>query len=187
MKTYKVAIVGADSVGKSSCTFQFLHSTFHHNYDPTIENIFQSIFQIENQNVSLELLDTSGQEDYTCLNDHYLRSCDGFYFIFDLTNEKSLQQIEKHIERVGNIFEEKEFSCVLIGNKLDLVQERKISKQDMKYLVNEHFKMEYFEVSAKEGTNIDSSFHKLVDILHQKNDSKKKKNYSSKKRKCIIS
>lgn len=43
---------------------------------------------------------------------------------------------------------------VLVGNKIDLDEERKVSREEGQALANQH-KMQYFETSAKLNRNID--------------------------------
>jgi len=62
---------------------------------------------------------------------------------------------------------EEEFSSVLIGNKLDLINEedRLINLEDVLLIKKELSVSEYFETSAKNNTGIDNAFRRLaIDI-----------------------
>jgi len=41
----------------------------------------------------LDITDTTGQEDYAAVRDHYLRTADGYLCVFSLAEPESLQDI----------------------------------------------------------------------------------------------
>ena len=54
---------------------------------------------------------------------------------------------------------------ILVGNKCDLEEERQVKKEEGKDYAKKE-KIKFYEVSAKEGTNINTAFDTLVkDIL----------------------
>ncbi len=46
---------------------------------------------------------------------------------------------------------------VLVGNKLDMAQNRQVSNEEAKELANK-YELRYFETSAKDNTNVDEVF-----------------------------
>ena len=40
----------------------------------------------------LDILDTSGQEEYSIMRDQFMRTGEGFLFVFDVNNSKSLDK-----------------------------------------------------------------------------------------------
>ena len=56
---------------------------------------------------------------------------------------------------------------LLIGNKLDLTQQREVSTESIEEL-SKSFGIHYFETSAKKGTNIKESAEYLVDAITKK-------------------
>ena len=70
---------------------------------------------------------------------------------------------EEHIKdwkrEVDQVIPKKPF--VLIGNKIDLVDERVVSKKEGLALAEE-LGASYFETSAKTGENLNAAFHDLV-------------------------
>ena len=53
---------------------------------------------------------------------------------------------------------------MLIGNKIDLENKRKIDNETIKKFA-EKKEMKYFEASAKEGINIDNIFRELAELI----------------------
>jgi small GTP-binding protein len=46
--------------------------------------------------VTIDILDTAGQEDYQAIRDGYLKHGDGFLLVFDLTNRETFDSIKAH-------------------------------------------------------------------------------------------
>ena len=55
---------------------------------------------------------------------------------------------------------------VLVGNKLDLEDDRKVSKKEAEELAKQH-KMDYFETSAKENINIDEVMQYMIESIYK--------------------
>ena len=76
-----------------------------------------------------------------------------------------LSWITKRILNAGNLILWQTFSrFVLIGWKLDLENDRKVSVEDAQKLAHE-YNMLFYETSAKEWTNIDEIFQNLAKEL----------------------
>ena len=58
------------------------------------------------------------------------------------------------------------FSGVLIGNKVDLKQRRVISAEDAKKFAS-GMDLEYFEVTAKDYSNVEAPFYFLCNAFHK--------------------
>jgi GTPase SAR1 family protein len=84
-----------------------------------------------------------------------------------LTRKSSLTDLTEWRNEIKKGLKE-EFSSVLIGNKLDLINEkdRLINLEDILLTKKELSVSEYFETSAKNNTGIDNAFRKLaIDIF----------------------
>ena len=89
-KTYKILLIGNASVGKTSLINCYNGQKFDNNFISTlgVESIKKKI-TIKNKELTLNIMDASGQERFIPLLKNYYRSADGVIFVFDLTNEKS--------------------------------------------------------------------------------------------------
>ena len=86
---------------------------------------------VEEYAVRLQIWDTQGQEQFFSLTRSYFRNCQGAVIVFDLTNQQSLDSVEKYI----HVFKEEcpieaQDNIVLVGTKLDDVQNRIVSKDE---------------------------------------------------------
>uniref|UniRef100_A0A674I7T6 small monomeric GTPase n=1 Tax=Terrapene triunguis TaxID=2587831 RepID=A0A674I7T6_9SAUR len=57
----KLAIFGRAGVGKSALVVRFLTKRFIWEYDPTLESTYRHQATIDDEVVSMEILDTAGQ------------------------------------------------------------------------------------------------------------------------------
>ena len=98
------------------------------------------------------------------------------FLVFDLTNEKSFENLDTWIELIDDIIEEGKVETILVGNKSDL-SNRRITDEIANKYASEHG-MKFISVSVKEGINIDYLFEVLGNSCV-----KKCKNYKIKKKK----
>ena len=55
----------------------------------------------------------------------------------------------------------------LVGNKLDLFENYKITSEEGERIAKEHNFL-FFEVSAKDGTNVDNCFNTIIQRIYEK-------------------
>ena len=76
----KLAIMGDGGSGKTATTIEFIANHFVECYDPTIEDSYRKQVVIGNgskeRSVSVEILDTAGQECFSPLRDQWIREAD---------------------------------------------------------------------------------------------------------------
>jgi len=70
--------------------------------------------------------DTAGQEQYRSVVTTYVRNAFGMIFVYDITDMSTFRAIEDWI-LFANDNGPKETKRILVGNKLDLVEERQVS------------------------------------------------------------
>ena len=125
--------------------------------------------KINGKNIKIKLWDTAGQEKYHTLPYSYYKKCDGVLITFDVTNKESFDKIYCWVKTVKeNINDKNNTKIVLIGNKIDLKEEREISEDDGKKIAKE-YNMNYYETSAKENIGINELMKDLIkDILNSR-------------------
>jgi len=130
---------------------------------------------INNKNIKIKLWDTGGQEAYHSISKNYIKRCDGVIIVFDITNKNSFDKMNYWIKLISdNTDSEKNVKQIIIGNKIDLEQERKVKKEEIEKLVSE-YNINHFETSAKEDIGIKDAIFSLVnDILKEKEKNNKK-------------
>lgn len=156
----KLVIVGNDCVGKTSIASYIKSKVFSENYTSTIgAGFYDSTFCIDGINIDLYIWDTAGKEIYHPLLPMYARYADGIIIVFDVTNDLSFNNLQTWIEKVKKI--EENSIIIIIGNKADLINERKISKEQAEAFSIER-DLHYFETSIKNKEGIDEFLTYLV-------------------------
>ena len=154
----KITILGSSSVGKTSIIKRYIENKFDEtSTGATIVGTFH-VKRIKIDpftEANLQIWDTAGQELYRSLAKNYLHDSKGVLVVFDLTNEKSFEELDSWLEDINNTVSEN-VPKILVGNKSDL-QEKVISDEKASKYAEEH-KMKYQIVSAKSGINIELLF-----------------------------
>ena len=68
-KNYSICMLGAAAVGKSAVTQRYVQNKFVRDYDPTIEDYYKKVANVDGESTPLSILDTAGMEDYEPLID----------------------------------------------------------------------------------------------------------------------
>ena len=110
------------------------------------------------KNVKIQLWDTAGKKIYNSIIKATFKKSNAVILVYDVTNESSFIAIKDWIEIIKN--SENKAIIALVAQKWDL-QDRVISEEKGKELANE-LGVEFFEVSAKTGDNIEELFNHLV-------------------------
>ena len=61
-------MLAASGIGKSALTIRFITNQFLEGYDPTIEDSYRKQVMIDNEPVSVDVLDTAGREEFSTFN-----------------------------------------------------------------------------------------------------------------------
>ena len=96
-------------------------------------------------------MDTAGEEDYQNMLDQWIESAGGFILLYAINDLESFQALQPKVERIKKNEAEK-LPIVVVGNKVDLNNERKVSKQQAEEFANS-IKAKYFETSALTDSN----------------------------------
>ncbi|CAM1294988.1 RRAS2 (predicted) [Pycnogonum litorale] len=185
--TYKLVVVGGGGVGKSAITIQFIKSHFVTDYDPTIEDSYTKQCVIDDAVAKLDILDTAGQEEFSAMREQYMRSGEGFLIVFAVVDRNSFEEVYKFHRQILRVKDRDELPILLVGNKSDLEDKRKVSIDEAKCFA-EQLKIPYIECSAKLRTNIDQAFYELVRAVRkfQALERPPIKPVHKKSRKCLI-
>lgn len=158
---HKVIMVGSGGVGKSALTLQFMYDEFVEDYEPTKADSYRKNVVLDGEEVQIDILDTAGQEDYAAIRDNYFRSGEGFLCVFSITDDESFKATEEFREQILRVKNDEDIPFLLVGNKCDLNEKRKVSLVDAN-LKAQQWKVPYVESSAKTRENVDKIFYDLM-------------------------
>ncbi len=162
-RKFKVVVLGDPRVGKTSTILRFTDNVFLRAYIPTMGlNITQKIFNIDTNIVELVLWDLGGQTKFELIRKKFYEGANILLFIFDLTNPMSFANVPKWHQDIKNYLKNNiALNGYLIGNKKDLVKKRIISERDALRL-SYSLDLEYLEISALTGYNVEMVFNKIT-------------------------
>jgi len=169
---YKIIIIGDSNVGKSNILSRYTKDQFQGNSKATVGvELGTKFVKVEGVGAKLQIWDTAGQERYRSLTSSYYKGCHGCFIVYDITNEQSFESIntwyEQAVKEAG-----KEVSIILVGNKCDLENERKVSKEKGEEKART-MNASFFETSALSKVNIDDIFKEIVNNIYQRTKGQK--------------
>jgi len=167
---FKIIVIGDGTVGKTSIIRRYVHEEFDSKYKKTIgvAHALQRLV-IDDNEVTLTIWDTGGQELFDCVRPQYYRGASGGLVIYDVTNKESFEHLDKWFNDLQN--QCSGISIILIGNKTDLVADRVISTEEgEQYALQKG--VNFFETSAKTGENVVDVMEKLSKLILSERNSK---------------
>ena len=158
---FKILLLGDSEVGKSCFLMRYSDNVFVENYITTIGLDYKlKIVKLDSgKTIKVQLWDTAGQDKYRTIAKNYYKGSHGILLLYDITKITSFENIREWIRDIKEEVSEKAI-IFLIGNKIDLTDNRKISKEKGEELAEE-YKIPFFEASAISGENVDEVFKAL--------------------------
>ena len=197
-------LLGSQSVGKTSFAAKLFQNLFKEETITTLGvDIESTVTSLYGSLVKIELWDTVGQERLRSIPKKHFSKGDGFFLLFDVTDRKSFEDVEGWIKDIrtergnGNEDVEKKTTdevLVLVGNKIDKIGQRKVTKEEATQLAYK-YDIKYYETSCRQGINL---YEILCDIIFQASSNNRRestrvimlerenqaKNANNKRRKC---
>ena len=121
--------------------------------------------------IQLQIWDTAGAERFNSMGPSFYRNSDCCILVYDITDIKSFESIEIWRKEFLNQLNPKNpetYPFVLLGNKCDKIDERKIGELKIKQY-SEINNMPYFETSAKNGINVGKAFEEVGKLALKRN------------------
>ena len=185
---YKVLLLGDSTVGKTCFLMKYTDKTFQDIHMSTIglDYRLKAMKLKSGKKIKLQIWDTAGQDRFRAITKNYYKGSHGIILIYDVT---SIQTYENIKTWVSQIREEASSNVVIyiVGNKIDMEEERKVSKEEGKNLADE-LGFPFAETSAKTGINVNETFEDLVErvdkIYGNMTQNKKNLSFQAKGRKC---
>nr|CAD7426358.1 unnamed protein product [Timema monikensis] len=153
---FKLLLIGDSGVGKTCILFRFSDDAFTTTFISTIGIDFK-IKTVE---------DTAGQERFHTITTSYYRGAMGIMLVYDITNEKSFENIVKWLRNIDEHANE-DVEKMILGNKNDMEDKRVVSKDRGEAIAREH-SIRFMETSAKANINIERAFNELAEAILDK-------------------
>ena len=163
---YKVIVIGDPAVGKTSLLNKFATNKFEERYLPTVGvSIVKEPLILESKNATVNLMfwDVAGQPQFYMLHRPYFNGADGMILVFDVTRSSTFSNVNNWFTTAVK-YGLSHVPRILIGNKIDLKDERKIILPMAEHL-SEKLGAPYYETSALNGDNVKSVFYKIAEMV----------------------
>ena len=208
---YKIILIGNTDVGKTALFRKMETGEFSDKNIATIGVAKKTLYtpvEVDingkriKKNICVSLYDTAGQEKFKSITLNYFKETEGIILMYDITKRESFDNVEAWInsikESIGNSHSS-EYVIILMGNKLDLVDEnsnkRKVTEYEAEDICNKFDMIWGGEIGVKnikydDLINIFSEYTgKIYEIIGEKKKDVQKlkviKNYKNiKGRKC---
>jgi len=162
---FKFVILGDHEVGKTSIIRRFVEKRYTTDYRATIGiNILSHDFEFFGNKIGVSLYDLGAQKYFKRFRKIYYLGAQAAFIVFDLTNRESFENVKMWHEELRLFTSEEDIPIVIVGNKTDLLEDRKVYYQEGAKLANnlsesEKIKLSYIETSALTGSNVEDAFN----------------------------
>jgi len=155
----KIIFIGDSGVGKTTMIKNINEEPYMDLRESSIGIDFYSkkIFY-KGTEIRLQIWDTAGQEKYKGLIPGYIRNTALVFLVYDITSIESFQHLNEWIEFIKSL---ENVKIVLCGNKIDLKNERQVTKKEGEDFAKER-NMVFHEVSARENINMAKMFYRCM-------------------------
>ena len=173
-KSIKIILIGDSKVGKTSILHRLIDDKFDEKYMPSLNLEYTNYtIKINDYIIRMQIWDIPNQEKYEpdSVISNYYKNAEVLIFVYDvneLVSFKNINEYIKHLidEKKGN----NNIKKVLLGNKLDLQNERQVEYDSAENFSNNYNFDIFSEVSCKNedySNNIKNIFESIGKIFYE--------------------
>ena len=174
---FKIVLIGPTGVGKTSLVNRYVTNQFRDDYIPTLGvNIMikEIMFDKNSPKIQLSIWDVGGQEKWARVRYMYYKGSSAALVVYDITSPKSHSLVLDMVKEYESSVLKKEIIFMLVGNKLDLEENRRVNSEKGEKMKAQINARKFFETSAKEGDNVEEEFNELAKDLYDRELEKEK-------------
>ena len=155
----KLIIIGDHNTGKSTIIDKY---TQEKTSDNTRVEFYTKIFNLNENTIRINIWDTKGYNAFDNITNTYMKEPNAFIILFDITNRNSFTNIKSWLDRLNfynyNLKNYDYYPILLVGNKRDLENDRKISFIEADTYAKDN-RLLYIELSMYDEERIISSIN----------------------------
>ena len=172
--SFKIILIGDSGTGKSCLIDKAIKNSFIEANAATIGFEFATFnIRINKAVIKLQIWDTCGPEVYRSLITNFYKASSLTIIFYSIDNKKSFKNIENWLDDCRK--HNPNSKIFLVGNKSDMEESRKVSKDDGEKFAKEHKLDMFFEVSAKSGYNAQMVLIEAAILLYSEYKKNKEK------------
>lgn len=130
-----------------------------------IEDSFEVFRLADGSIVNIRIMDTSGQDRFNSLTASYYKNADCCLLVYDITSKQSFDKIKDYYVKKIKENCKKIIKVVLLGNKKDLEQNRKVAVEDGIKIAEENGFI-FKESSCYSNHNVADAFTTLIEMTN---------------------
>ncbi|EFO21465.2 Ras family protein [Loa loa] len=159
---FRLVVLGPGKVGKTSIIRRYLHGAFDEKYRETVEDLYSRNFNIQEIEISLEILDTNF--DYPGMRKIAIASANAFMLVFAVNDVASFKQMSDIWSQIVQQRKDaRTLPTVIVGNKCDSSSQKVYEATVRAWMQRSNFNISYVESSAKMNYNIMKIFRNFLD------------------------
>ena len=163
---YKVVFLGDTKVGKTQILNKHVNGSFDAQSISTIgcwlmSKDYNRTTNEGNKIIRLQIWDTPGDKTYRSLVPINIKTAQAIVLVYDVTNAESFNNIKDNWLSLATQNNIEDAAYFLVGNKTDLKNNRGVPADKAKKYAEDN-NMQFFEVSAMKGDNLDELFKDIV-------------------------
>ncbi|XP_015211433.1 rasd family member 4 [Lepisosteus oculatus] len=158
----RLVFLGAAGVGKTALIRRFLQDTFETKYRRTVEELHSKEYEVGGAKVTIEIMDTSGSYSFPAMRKLSIQSSDACALVYAIDDPESLEAVRSLRDEILEVKEDKSAPIVVVGNKADREDGRRVSSGDVLSTVELDWNSRFLEASAKENENVLEVFRELL-------------------------
>ena len=164
--SFKLIVIGDSGVGKSCLTTKAVKNSFEDYYQATVGFEFLTFnMKINDLVIKMQIWDTCGQEIYKSLISNFYRNSSLAIILYSIDNKDSFEHAENWLTDLKSQANP-DVRIFLVGNKSDLEDERKVSKEEGLKFKNDQGLDLFMETSAKTGYNARNVMIEAAKLLY---------------------
>ena len=163
---YKVVLVGDADTGKTCLLYRLIDDKFFTSYIATIGVDFRiRTIVLDGVRIKLHLYDISGQPRFRAIGTSYFRQATGIIIVYSATQEDTFNNIPNWLGEIER-YAHRDVKLLLLGTKCDCTSRKVVEYTRAREFASER-QIPFFEVSSKDGTNVELAFTDFIAQLRQ--------------------
>jgi small GTP-binding protein len=162
----KVVMMGDGAVGKTSLVLRYTQNVFSPEYKQSLGASFAvQDLKVQEKRVKLIIWDIAGQPSFRQVRRHYYSGAHGALLVFDVTEPATFMNAQDWFEDFRHVCPEG--AVILIGNKADLQDKRRVPTQAA-YMLANWWQVPYVETSAATANGVKDAFLNIATVALQR-------------------
>ncbi|MHA1819345.1 MAG: GTP-binding protein [Promethearchaeota archaeon] len=167
MLKFKIIVAGAKAVGKTSLIRRYVTGKFSIDTLSTIGVDFMTKnVNVKGKEIHFSIWDFAGEGRFRQLFPSYMSGASASLILFDITNRETFEELKEWLELINK--SAPEMVKILVAAKIDLADQRKVSKEEAEQFMADNKLDYYIETSAKAGLGVEETFLKMGELILNK-------------------